>query len=161
MPSAAPERGFGLIEVLVTLLVLSVGLLGVAGVHLRGIESSRMGYHRSHAVWIATELAERMRANRDGVANGCYESRMVDHAVTATATYGADCGSGAEGRAVADADLADVEAALRSDPPPLPGGRVTVSCPDLASDCTIIVDWQHDNPDSLDASQYVLAVRFF
>lgn len=52
-----------MIEVLVTLLVFTVGLLGFAGLQLNALQSTGDGAQRSQAVWITQELAERMRAN--------------------------------------------------------------------------------------------------
>jgi type IV pilus assembly protein PilV len=61
-------RGFSLLEVLVALLVLSIGLLGLAGMQMVGLRSNNSASFRGQAVAIANDLAERMRAN-SGVLN--------------------------------------------------------------------------------------------
>ncbi|MDP5063898.1 MAG: type IV pilus modification protein PilV [Haliea sp.] len=58
------SQGFTLIEVLVALLVLTVGALGVIGVQLRSFEANRGALYRTQATSIATELLDQMRANR-------------------------------------------------------------------------------------------------
>lgn len=60
--------GFTLIEVLVTLVVLMFGLLGMAGLMVRGQRASYEAYQRQQALAIATEIAERMRANSANAA---------------------------------------------------------------------------------------------
>jgi len=62
--------GFSLIEVLVTFLVLSIGLLGLAGLQSMSIKEGMDSGQRSQAVWLMQELVERMRANKDGLASG-------------------------------------------------------------------------------------------
>ncbi|NOS87695.1 MAG: type IV pilus modification protein PilV [Methylococcaceae bacterium] len=58
------ERGFTLIEVLVAMVVLSIGLLGLAGLQATSLKSNQSAYHRSQATQLAYEMADRMRANR-------------------------------------------------------------------------------------------------
>jgi type IV pilus assembly protein PilV len=59
----AHQRGVGMIEVLVTLLVLSVGLLGVASLQFVGSFSNKEALARTHAVMIAQQMSERLRAS--------------------------------------------------------------------------------------------------
>jgi type IV pilus assembly protein PilV len=56
-------RGFTLIEVLVTLVILTFGLLGIAGLMAKGQRVSFEAYQRQQAVALATDMAERIRAN--------------------------------------------------------------------------------------------------
>ncbi len=65
--SAAPQSGVGMIEVLAALFVLSVGLLGVAGLQAQGLRAGHSASQRSVAVIKAYEIIERMRANPDAV----------------------------------------------------------------------------------------------
>ncbi len=67
------ERGFTLIEVLVAVLVLSVGLLGLAGLQIIGQRSNHSAYLRSQAVLQAYGITDRMRANREGITAGSYD----------------------------------------------------------------------------------------
>ena len=55
--------GVSLIEVLVTVVVLSIGLLGLAGMQATGSKFNHSAYLRSQAVNLAYDMADRMRAN--------------------------------------------------------------------------------------------------
>lgn len=62
--SAAPcQSGFSLIEVLVTVVILAVGLLGVAGVQALGLRTANVALEHSLVTTLATDIAERIRAN--------------------------------------------------------------------------------------------------
>lgn len=72
--------GIGLAEVLVALLVFSIGMLGLAQLQVIGLRSSHESHLRGQAVLLAADLADRMRANRlgvvalDGTHVGFYDS---------------------------------------------------------------------------------------
>ena len=70
MPVAAdaPQFGFGLIESLVALLVISVGMIGIAGLYGQGLRASGTALYRTIAVNLAADMADRIRANRRGNA---------------------------------------------------------------------------------------------
>jgi type IV pilus assembly protein PilV len=57
------NAGFTLIEVLIAMLVLAVGLLGLAGLQATGLKNNQSAYNRSQATQLAYDLADRMRAN--------------------------------------------------------------------------------------------------
>lgn len=81
--NAAParrQRGFTLIEILVTLLIVSSGLLGFAALLNKSIASNRHAYLVSQATMLAYDLTERMRANRVGAAGGAYTLATRDAA---------------------------------------------------------------------------------
>ncbi len=59
----APARGFSLVEVMVTLFIIAVGALGIAGLQLAAMRSNHSANLRSHAILAADALAERMRAH--------------------------------------------------------------------------------------------------
>lgn len=59
--------GFTMIEVLVTLVILMVGLLGIAGLMAQGQRASFEAYQRQQALALANDMAERIKANRQGV----------------------------------------------------------------------------------------------
>lgn len=69
-----PNRsgGFTLLEVLVSLLILSVGLLGIAGLQLTGLRNNQSAYVRSQATILAYDILDRMRANRAEAQTGGY-----------------------------------------------------------------------------------------
>ena len=62
-------KGFSLVEVLVALVVVSVGMLGVAGLYVNGLQAGRTAMFSHQAVTLAGDVADRIRANpRAGVA---------------------------------------------------------------------------------------------
>lgn len=65
-----PQQGASLIEVLVTIVILAIGLLGIAGLQATSVQSNYSAYYRSQATLLAHDISERMRANRtDGLAS--------------------------------------------------------------------------------------------
>ncbi len=60
------QTGFTLIEVLVALVVLSIGLLGIAALHIDGVRTGYSALQRTHAVNLAADMADRIRANPAG-----------------------------------------------------------------------------------------------
>jgi type IV pilus assembly protein PilV len=65
-------HGFTLIETLVALVIMSVGLLGIAALHVESVKSARSATLRTKAVTLAVDMAEKMRANRAGMLAGNY-----------------------------------------------------------------------------------------
>ncbi len=73
------SRGFTLIEVLVALVVVSVGMLGIAGLYVHGMQAGRTAMFSHQAVTLAGDIADRIRANPtagatyagDGADNSC------------------------------------------------------------------------------------------
>ncbi len=68
------SNGFTLMEVLVALAVLSIGLLGMAGMQLFSMKSSHNAYLQSQASFFAYDLIDKIRANPVGFRNGNYDS---------------------------------------------------------------------------------------
>ncbi len=66
--------GYSLIEVLIALLVLSIGLLGIAGMQLTGLKENQNAQYRTQAIYLANDMADRMRANPAGVTAGSYNT---------------------------------------------------------------------------------------
>ena len=62
------QKGVGLIEILVALLVLAIGILGFVALQYRAVEATSESINRVQAMNIARDMAERIRANRDGFA---------------------------------------------------------------------------------------------
>ena len=55
--------GFTLVEVLIALIILSVGMLGIAGLYVHSMKAVRTSLFRHHAVTLAGDVADRIRAN--------------------------------------------------------------------------------------------------
>ena len=80
-------RGFTLIEVLVALVVLSIGLLGIASLQLSSLRWNHGASLRSQATLLAYDIVDRMRANQISANAGEY-----DVALAATKTAGTVAG---------------------------------------------------------------------
>ena len=66
------QAGFTLLEVLITLIILSIGLLGLAGLQTMSLRANHEAYLRGQAVVQAYDIADRMRSNRKGTEDGDY-----------------------------------------------------------------------------------------
>jgi type IV pilus assembly protein PilV len=56
--------GFTLVEVLIALIVLSIGLLGIAAMYVETLRANRSALVRTQAIALASDLADRIRSNR-------------------------------------------------------------------------------------------------
>ena len=65
---ARKDGGFTLIEVLVALVIMSVGMLGIAGLYVHSMQAGRTSVLHHHAVTLAGDVADRIRANPRAVA---------------------------------------------------------------------------------------------
>lgn len=78
MPTFKPgcgrsQSGFTLLEILVAIVVLSIGLLGLAGLQVVSLTNNQTAHYRSIATQQAYDMADRLRANQVGIANGEYD----------------------------------------------------------------------------------------
>ncbi len=64
------NAGFTLIEVLIAMIVLAVGLLGLAMLQTTGLSTNQSAYNRSQAVQLASDIVDRMRTNNSLDATG-------------------------------------------------------------------------------------------
>lgn len=139
-------QGFSLVEVLISILILTFGLLGMVGMQASAIQANREARLQSSAVTLARELAEMIRGNKiTGVlaTNNPYIGSFSSPLTPATASYclnvatnTAICANAVEiARAQMTEWLARVEAEL-------PGARVDI-CSDAAPfDANGLPRWQ-------------------
>lgn len=79
------QTGTSLLEVVVTIVIISIGLLGLAGLQLNSMKFQKSASQRSEAVQSAYDLSERMRANGAGVSVGGVATNFYNY-TTAYAT---------------------------------------------------------------------------
>ena len=95
------QTGFSMVEVLVALVVLAIGLLGIAALYLNSLQSGRTAIYRTQAITLAADLADRIRMNR--TAQASYATLFADaEAAVATCVTTGGC---------SDADLASTDLA--------------------------------------------------
>lgn len=68
------QYGFSMIEVLVSLVVAGIGLLGLSGLQVASMKGASNAHSRNVASMIAFEMSEKMRANPAGLAGGFYNN---------------------------------------------------------------------------------------
>ena len=114
-----PQAGLSLVEVLVAVVLLSIGLLGLAGLQASGMRVGQSSIHRSQAAQLAHDMVERLRANLAHAS--AYQLDLGDAAPACTS--------------VASCDLRDWRARLQA--LPAGTGAVTVS----GQQATVLVQW--------------------
>jgi type IV pilus assembly protein PilV len=125
------QHGFSLVEVLIALIIMSVGMLGIAGLYVQSMQAGRTSMFRHHAVTMAGDVADRIRANpRAGIA---YSGFGADNGCVAT---GNDCNE----VAMAANDIFFWDQQVTDS---LPGGSVSVAYDDtlIPPQYTIRIDW--------------------
>lgn len=84
------QDGFTLIEVMVAVVILSIGLLGLAGLQATGLRHNQSASFRSTATVLAYDIADAMRANRTDARDGKYDTSLTASAPSGSAIYQAD-----------------------------------------------------------------------
>lgn len=115
--------GFSLIEVLVAVVVLSIGLLGLAGLQCRALRGNQSAFLRSRAVQRGEDILDCMRANRAAALNGAYDIALAADPIDPPGT-------------VAQRDLAEWIAEISS---ALPAGDGSVDI--NGNIATVVVNW--------------------
>lgn len=84
------QNGFSMLEALITLVIVSIGLLGIAGIIAHSLKVNQGAQVRSQASWLANDIIDRMRANRATAAGGAYELAECDAAPAAGGSVAGD-----------------------------------------------------------------------
>ena len=80
------QRGLSLLEVMIAVLVMAVGLLGVAGLQTMNLRNSQSAHQRTMAVMLAGNMAERIRANEALARTGVYALAKTCQKITLSGT---------------------------------------------------------------------------
>lgn len=125
------QSGFTLIEVLVAVIVMAIGLLGLAGMQLKSLKNNQRAQYVSDVTLSSLDIIDRMRANRKKALNGDYSFTSC---------------TGASGGGVVAADLAEWCATLVLN---LPGGDASVAV-DINNIVTVTVTWNDGRNDTIE-----------
>lgn len=138
------QRGAGLIEVMVTVLILSTSLLGLAALQNRSLQYNHSAYLRSQANIFAYDLLDRVRINRKHL-----DDYNLDMASDPPASPGTR----------AQTDISEWHSAITA---ALPGGDSSVSCVSATGLCTVTITWSEQNSsgeNSEDTSSFQYTTR--
>jgi len=84
MHNPSRQRGVSLIEVLVAVMIFSIGLVGLAGLLIMATRSNQAAYLRTQVVYLAHNMADRMSANPMAVWDGSYNNSNYPTATSVT-----------------------------------------------------------------------------
>lgn len=70
------QKGYSQIEVLVSVLVLAIGILGMGGLQATSLQNSQRSVLRTQAAYLSYEILDRMRANKAEAKNGAYNTAL-------------------------------------------------------------------------------------
>lgn len=81
-PGLSRQRGVGLIEILVAVIIMSLGFLAAARMQVEGMRFSQSAYYQSQAYFLASDMIDRMRSNIAGVEDGHYSGESTSTSAT-------------------------------------------------------------------------------
>jgi type IV pilus assembly protein PilV len=136
------QRGLSIVEALVALVVIAVGMLGIAGLYLSSLQASRTAKLRTQAVQLVGSLADRIRANRDAAI--AYDTAQYGGAPQKHSCDTATCTAAN----LAEDDLSRWMDDLKDPISGLPGGTRVVGT-------VVVTDRVRPNPDN-----YVITVSW-
>jgi len=109
-PRAHRQNGVGLLEILITVLLLSIGFLAAAKMQVQGMRFSQSAYIEAQAYFMITEMMDRMRSNTEGVRAGHYDNEW-----TAATRSDPGCNTSfCDDKKLAEQDLFDWSAQIHS-----------------------------------------------
>lgn len=120
------QTGLGLMEILVTILVVSVGLLGLAALQVNGLRNNQEAYLRTVASQLAVDIADRLRANLRAARAGNYEGRITPTEPASAPDCGANNCTPEEMASYDRKQLADLLSSTGGRRPVLPEGEIEV-----------------------------------
>lgn len=137
------QAGFTLLEVMIAVLILGIGLLGLAHLQITSLKHNQSAEFRSYASVMAADMLDRMRANRFAAQNGNYAIDIDADPPNSTDT-------------IADADISQW---LQQIAAVLPQGDGEISCdvfnPDQSFICDVTVSWTEiQEDDDLGTTQF-------
>lgn len=149
MRKIAHQRGVGLIEVLVTLLILSTALITLTSLQNRSLQFNQMAYFRSQANIMAYDILDRIRLNR---------SNLNAYNVTLAAF------SGGTTPAAGNMAATDIFQWRQGIDTRIPGGQGGINCNNVSGICNVTILWNEINSTVVDddkesTSKFIYSAR--
>lgn len=129
LSSRKKQHGFTMLEVLVSMIVIALGLLGYAGLQAAALKNSNTAYLRSQATMLSHDIVERMRANR---------------AVALAGNYNVAIGSAGGGGGVVGSDLTEWKRNLAQSLPAGDGAVAVAGVGAAQGQAQITIQWDDD-----------------
>lgn len=150
------SRGFTIIEVLVSMVILSIGVLGLGMLQIATIQNTQGGYLRSQATILAYDIIDSMRANIPAVTGGDYSIALGAPTPAAVNCYGlvANCTT----NQLASSDLNRWRTVL-GNYLPTGSGQVTTLDIGTTTQVTVTVAWLDPYSAESGSEQLVLAAE--
>ena len=147
------SRGFTIIEVLVSMLILSFGVLSLGVLQITALQNTQGGYLRSQATILAYDIVDSMRANIPAVTDGDYRLTFEAETPAAVDCYGdeADCSTDQ----MASADLERWRTVLGNY---LPAGDGQVGTVDIGDSTQVTVSITWVDPYSVESGNEQLVM---
>lgn len=152
------QHGASLIEILVAMLVMTLGLLAMISLHTASVRYQKMAEFRGIATQLAEDYGDRMRANLTGARNGNYIRVAPWSAIPAKpadpgSVYCKACAEDEVAKKLADSDIAQW---LNNAAGMLPGVGLLAQRPDGIATATMVMDvwitWLDPSADAADAA---------
>ncbi|HKK06661.1 MAG: type IV pilus modification protein PilV [Gammaproteobacteria bacterium] len=135
------QRGFTLVEVLVALVIFSIGLLGLAGLQSQSIRYTHSAYLRTQATFLAYDILDRMRVNMTQAKNSTYDMSMSYVPPSASCVgVGAACSP----LDLRNADRYEWKQSLAA----LPNGKGSIQTVTAGGQTKWVIDIQWDDPNT-------------
>lgn len=161
------QRGYSIIEVLVAVLVMTLGILGITGLQSTSLAFNTQSLQRTKAAYLSYEILDRMRANPDQLysvaldanpgTQECFTTNCTPAQLMAFDLAEWKCALGKYTTTETCVALANEPGALIHAMEALPGGDGSVVCAvnGGVKSCTVVVRWQEraDKPNTATPQQ--------
>lgn len=143
LPSKPRQLGFTLLEVLVAIAILSIGLLGLAGLQATGLQANHSAYLRTQASVLSYDIIDAIRANREAARSSQYDIALNAESPDP------------ESESIPDQDVAAWRTNLANALPDGKGAITTVVRADGGVTLTITVQWDDTRAGGSAAQQMI------